>query len=207
MPDRRLCTTWKAIGSTLVKFSGIATANPPVVPALDALIATVATELDAGGPIPAVCERLAHALTAALRSDDFVPLFSGRDASFVLYRDPDRGFIVNASVHQPRHRTPAHDHAEAWAVYGMYRGETAYRLFDRGDDAAPGVASLTLREDRVGASGDVSIVLPGQVHENWNPGDRVSWNIVLRPRPLAEVWRRSFDTETGRYRPMRRAGG
>jgi predicted metal-dependent enzyme (double-stranded beta helix superfamily) len=190
------------------QFSGIESVNPPsVIPQLDELATAVAAQLDAGGPIPALCERLRVVLADALRSEAFVALFTGRERSFEAYRDPHRGFVIHASVHKPGHRTPGHDHAEAWAVYGMYRGVTAYRLFDRGADRAPGLASLRLlEEERAAPPGSVAVVLPGQVHENWNPGDELAWNLVLRPRPLAELWRRAFDVETGRYHPMRRAG-
>jgi hypothetical protein len=188
-----------------VNFSGIETVKPSTTPALLALTTAVAVELDAGGPIPALCARLARVLGDVLCDDGLAPLFAGHERSFVLHQDPQRGFVVNASVHAPRHRTPAHDHAEAWAIYGMYRGRTAYRLFDRGDDLAPGLASLRLVEECVAKPPSVAIVLPGQVHENWNPDETTSWNVVLRPRPLAELWRRTFDCETGRYHPMRRA--
>ena len=189
-----------------MNFSKIETETVRTAPALEALTSAVAAELDVGGPIAALCERLARILRVTLLSDGLVPLFAGRERSFVLYQDPHRGFIVNASVHAPGHRTPGHDHAEAWAIYGMYRGRTAYRLFDRDVDLSPGVASLRLVEERVAEPPAVAIVLPGQVHENWNPdAEGTSWNIVLRPRPLGELWRRAFDCETGRYHPTRRA--
>ena len=87
----------------------------------------------------------------------------------------------------------------------MYRGHTAYRLFERGDDAAPGVATLSLLEERIAEPPEIAIVLPGQVHENWNPSDKPAWNLVIRPRPLAELWRRTYDIESGTYHPMRRS--
>ena len=173
-------------------------------PALAPLAQAVAAELDAGGPPDALCARLARALAVALRDEALAAVFAGRTRSFEAWRDPERSFVLHASVHAPGHRTPPHDHAEAWAVYGMYRGETAFRLFDRGDDRAPGIARLALQDERVAQPGEVAVVLPGQVHENWNPAGVEAWNVVIRPRPLGDVWRRGFDVETGAYRPLRR---
>lgn len=170
--------------------------------ALTALAAAIAAELDIGGTPAVVCDRLAPILSRALATDDLAPLFVGRDKSYEAYRDPKRGFLLHASVHAPQHLTRAHDHAESWAVYGMYRGKTAYRLYERGLDAAPGLATLGLLREAVAERGEVAIVLPGQVHENWNPSDEVSWNLVIRPRPLRELWRRTYDPTSGAYRPL-----
>ena len=178
----------------------------PAAPAIESLAACIVAEVDIGGTVPALCARIAAILGDALTSDAFEPMFAGHDKSFVAWHDPVRGTIINASVHQPAHRTPAHDHAEAWAVYGAYRGRTAFRTFDRGDDIAPGIASLTLVDDRVIEPPDVTIIQPGQVHENYNAGRAVAWNLVVRTRPLDACWRRSFDLATGAYRTMRRTG-
>ncbi len=174
--------------------------------AIGTLAAEIAEELDIGGPVSALTARLAGILEAALGSNAFVPAFAGHESSVELWRDPQRGFVIQGSIHKPAHVTPAHDHAEAWAVYGMYRGQTGFRLYDRGEDAGPRLARLTLVDERIATPTTVIVVAPGQVHENWNPTNDFSWNIVVRPRPLSDVWRRSFDTATGTYRTMRRPG-
>ncbi len=173
-------------------------------PALAPHAAAITAQLDIGGAPAPLCARLATVLQEALRDDTLAEVFSERERSFEAWRDPQRGFVLHASIHRPGHRTPAHDHAEAWAVYGMYRGQTAYRLFDRGEDRAPGIATLTLREERITEPPEIAIVLPGQVHENWNPSDAPAWNLVIRPRPLSELWRRAYQLENGAYHPMRR---
>lgn len=174
------------------------------IAAIEGLGARIVREVDAGGAIPALCERIAAIVREELATDAFNDLFAGRDRSFVAWHDRQRGTIINASVHQPGHRTPAHDHAEAWAVYGAYRGPTAFTTFDRGPDTAPGIASLVLIDERVLEPPSVAIVLPGQVHANWNAGDDVVWNLVVRTRPLDDCWRRAYDTATGAYRTMRK---
>ncbi|MBA2577163.1 MAG: hypothetical protein H0V05_11080 [Euzebyaceae bacterium] len=44
------------------------------------------------------------------------------------------------------------------------------------------------------------MVQPGEVHRIFNPAEHMTYNIVVRPRPLCEVWRRRFDHESGEYR-------
>lgn len=172
--------------------------------AIDGLGARITREVDAGGAIPALCERIAAILREELATHAFDDLFAGHQRSFVAWHDTQRGTIVNASVHQPRHQTPAHDHAEAWAVYGAYRGPTGFKTFDRAADRAPGLASLVLADERVLQPPEVAIVLPGQVHANWNASDEIVWNLVVRTRPLDDCWRRAFDLATGTYRTMRK---
>jgi hypothetical protein len=174
------------------------------VSAIESLGESIAVEIDAGGPIPALCARIAAVLEPALASDAFDELFAAHDRSFVAWQDPLRGTIINASIHQLGHRTPAHDHAEAWAVYGAYRGRTAFHTFDRGVDVAPGLATLISVDERVLEPPSIAVILPGQVHENWNAGDELAWNLVVRTRPLDACWRRAFDLTSGSYRTMRR---
>ena len=176
----------------------------PSVPAIESLGASIAIEVDAGSAIPGLCSRIATLLETALASARFDELFAAHDRSFVAWQDPLRGTIINASVHRPGHRTPAHDHAEAWAVYGAYRGRTAFHTFDRGADVGPGVATLIAADERVLEPPSVAIVLPGQVHENWNAGEAPAWNLVVRTRPLDACWRRAFDITSGSYWTMRR---
>lgn len=144
-------------------------------------------------------------MDAAIRNGLLDPVFAGQSGSFNAYRDPDRGFVIDGSIHQPGYAGRAHDHGESWAVYCTVRGATGYRLYDRGEDSADGVASLVLRTDDPGVAPHVAVVLPGQAHENRNPGTEPSWNLVIRPRPNRDVWRRVYDPATGRYHPMRRA--
>ncbi len=175
----------------------------PAASALSLLADAVAGEIAIGGTPEQLTGRLATVLAQALGDDGLAAAFAGRSSSFEAWSDPERGFLIHASVQVPGHHTRAHDHAESWAVYGSYRGHTAFRLFDRDDDLAPGVAALRLVRDHIAQPGDVTIVLPGQVHENRNPStEAVAWNIVLRPRPLRELRRRRYDPETGAYAMM-----
>ena len=160
----------------------------------------MAVEIAVGGPIDRLCARLAPVLTEALMDGGIDAVFAGASKSFVAHRE--HGFLLHASVHAPEHHTRAHDHAEAWAVYGIAGGQTAYRLYVRGIDRAPGVATLALVREHVATRGETAIVLPGQVHENWNPGETLAWNLVIRPRPLGDLARRRYIPESGVYVPL-----
>jgi predicted metal-dependent enzyme (double-stranded beta helix superfamily) len=129
-------------------------------------------------------------------------VFAGRERSFLAHRDELRHFVLQASVLPPGHHTRAHDHGESWAVYGCFRGQTRYRRFLRAEEPAPGRTRLEVVRDEVVTPGSVDVVPAGQVHEVVNPGDSATWNVVIRPRPLAQVWRRAYDVGAGTYEPL-----
>lgn len=166
---------------------------------LDQLISAVAEVLDVGGDVDAVTAGIAAAMVEALDRQDLLPLFAGREKSFAAYVDPRRHFIVHCSVHRPGHRTEAHDHGEAWAVYGVVQGRSRYRRYRRADDLAPGTARLVTERDVELRPGQTDVVLPGHVHLIGNETDEPAWNVVVRPRPIEEVWRRRYDVASGAY--------
>jgi predicted metal-dependent enzyme (double-stranded beta helix superfamily) len=166
---------------------------------LSRLTEAVAAILDIGGEVDAVTTRVAAAMAEQLRGPDLLPLFAGRQKSFAAYVDPLRHFIVHCSVHRPGHLTEAHDHGEAWAVYGVLRGRSRYRRFRRTDDHAPGTATLVCERDDELVAGQTDVVRPGHVHLIGNETDEPAWNVVVRPRPIEEVWRRRYDLRSGAY--------
>jgi len=165
------------------------------------LIEGVEGILDVGGTHDEVSARLAELLERCLRGGAGIEaIFAGREQSFLAHRDERRQFVLQASILPPGHHTPAHDHGESWAVYGCYRGETTYRRFRRAEEPEPGRTRLEVVRDEVVAPGHVDVVPAGQVHEVDNPSATTpTWNLVIRPRPLAQVWRRGYDVGTGAY--------
>lgn len=94
-----------------------------------------------------VTARVAGVIGEVLRDADLLPLFAGRQKSFVAFADRRRQFVVHCSVHRPGHLTEAHDHGEAWAVHGVVRGRSRDRRYRRVDDVAPSRAALVLQRD------------------------------------------------------------
>jgi hypothetical protein len=114
---------------------------------LSRLSVGVADVFDAGGDLDVVTARIAAVMGEAIRDESLTPCFAGRAKSFAAFIDPHRHFVVHCSVHAPGHLTEAHDHGEAWAVYGVVRGRSRYRRYRREDDAAPARATLVLQRD------------------------------------------------------------
>jgi len=166
---------------------------------LDRLTAAVADVLDIGGDVDVVTSRIAAVMTEALQGEDLLPLFVGRQKSFAAFADPQRHFIVHCSVHRPGHLTEAHDHGEAWAVYGVVRGRSRYRRYRRDEDVARGRAGLVGERDAELLPGQTDIVQPGHVHLIANETVEPVWNLVVRPRPIEEIWRRRYDLSSGTY--------
>jgi len=167
---------------------------------LDRLTAAIADVLDIGGDVNVVTSRIAAVMTEALQREDLLPLFAGRQKSFAAFVDPQRHFIVHCSVHQPGHLTEAHDHGEAWAVYGVVRGHSRYRRYRRAADLARGQAALVAERDDELLPGQTDVVAPGHVHLIANETAEPAWNVVVRPRPIEEIWRRRYDLSSGAYK-------
>lgn len=166
---------------------------------LPALAGAVSDVLDAGGSLDVVTGRIASELSQVISGPGLEELFAGAQKSYRAFADPQRHFIVHCSVHHPGHLTEAHDHGEAWAVYGVVRGVSRYRRFSRQPDAAPGTAALDCVRDEELVPGEVDVVSPGEVHLIGNETGEMALNVVIRPRPIEDVWRRRFDLSTGAY--------
>lgn len=166
---------------------------------LSTLVGSVSDVLDGGGRLDVVTARIARELSQVIAGPGLDELFAGKQKSFTAFRDPRRHFIVHCSVHHPGHRTEAHDHGEAWAVYGVVRGVSRYRRFSRRPDLRPGVAGLDCVRDEDLSPGQTDVVYPGEVHLIGNESDELALNVVVRPRPIEDVWRRRFDVSTGAY--------
>jgi predicted metal-dependent enzyme (double-stranded beta helix superfamily) len=155
--------------------------------------------LDVGGSVDVVTGRIASELSQVIAGPGLEELFAGKQKSYTAFVDPQRHFIVHCSVHHPGHLTEAHDHGEAWAVYGVVRGVSRYRRFSRQPDAAPNTAALDCVRDEELTPGQIDVVSPGEVHLIGNETDEMALNVVVRPRPIEDVWRRRFDLSTGAY--------
>lgn len=166
---------------------------------LPALVGAVSDVIDAGGSLDVVTGRIGSELGQVIAGPGLDELFAGKRKSYTAFADARRHFIVHCSVHHPGHRTEAHDHGESWAVYGVVHGVSRYRRFVRQPDTAPNVAALKCVRDEDLTPGQIDVVWPGEVHLIGNETDQMALNVVVRPRPLDEVWRRRFDLSTGAF--------
>lgn len=166
---------------------------------LSTIVEAVSGVLDAGGSVDVVTGRIASELSQVIAGPGLEELFSGKQKSYTAFVDPQRHFIVQCSVHHPGHLTEAHDHGEVWAVYGVVRGVSRYRRFSRQPDVAPDTAALHCVRDEELRPGQIDVVSPGEVHLIGNETGEMTLNVVVRPRPIEDVWRRRFDLSTGAY--------
>ena len=63
------------------------------------------------------------------------PSTEGRK-NLLLYVDPDHHFVINAVVRMPGRTGSVHDHADAWALYGVLDGSESLERFERVDDGS-----------------------------------------------------------------------
>lgn len=88
-----------------------------------------------------------------------------RAENLLLYEDPDFGFVINGLTKKPETRTPIHDHAHNWTLYGVLDGTETIERYERLDDGSKSGYALVRQtaEFRVGP-GDVDLVRPWQIH-------------------------------------------
>jgi predicted metal-dependent enzyme (double-stranded beta helix superfamily) len=117
--------------------------------------------------------------------------------NLVLHQDAEHGFVVNGLVRGSHHRSPPHDHAHTWTVYGVLDGHETIQTFERTDDGRnEKKASLRLMDTLEAVPGDVHVLRPGLIHTESNGEGRVV-AIVVRSDKIGEFLQNAFDPETG----------
>src|SRR5258705_4883305 len=100
--------------------------------------------------------------------------------NLLLYVDPDHGFAVNAVVRVPGRTGKAHDHGDAWVLYGVLDGSESLERYDRIDDGSrPGHAEVRLSSVTTGTQGKVDLVAPHAIHAEQG-GSARSVAIIVR---------------------------
>lgn len=130
-------------------------------------------------------------LKRALRTPGFLeacPAFDPAQTNVTLYKDPEFGFVIQATTIKPGLFRMPHDHGPVrWSVYGAYRNQTVQRLYRRFDD---GMKEGYAEVERVGeyrlSAGETYMLLPGDIHQDGNPGTANSTSIVIRERSNRE---------------------
>ena len=130
-------------------------------------------------------------LRRALRTPDFLeacPAFDRAQTNVNLYKDPEFGFVIQATTIKPGLFRMPHDHGPVrWSVYGAYRNQTVQRLYRRFDDGMKdGYAEVERAGECRLSEGETSMLLPGDIHQDGNPGAAHSTSIVIRERSNRE---------------------
>lgn len=81
-----------------------------------------------------------------------------------LHRDPAHGFLLLGHTESPGLYRPPHDHGRGWVIYAVQRGETEMGTYGRVLDAR-GEMQLVKRSSSVIRPGQVSVYLPGDIHD------------------------------------------
>ena len=118
--------------------------------------------------------------------------------NLLLYVDPAHGFAINAVVRVPGRTGKAHDHGDAWVLYGVLDGSESLERYDRIDDGSrPGHAELRLSSVTTGTQGKVDLVPPHAIHaEQGGPTRSVA--IIVRSQRLGEgtILQHGYDPAT-----------
>ena len=104
--------------------------------------------------------------------------------NLVFYEDPEFGFVVNGLIKAPGTRTPIHDHAHNWTLYGVLDGSETIERYERVDDGAkPEHAELRQTGHfRVGP-GELDLVHPFEIHAEESGAERTVAIIVRAEKP------------------------
>jgi predicted metal-dependent enzyme (double-stranded beta helix superfamily) len=122
------------------------------------------------------------------------PSTEGRK-NLLLYVDPDHHFAINGVVRMPGRTGSAHDHGDAWVLYGVLDGTESLERFERIDDGRrAGHAEVRLASVTTGTQGKVDLVPPHAIHaEQGGPTRSVA--IIVRSQRLGEgtILQHSYD--------------
>lgn len=127
------------------------------------------------------------------------PSTEGRK-NLLFYTDPDYGFVINGVVREPGRTGGAHDHADAWVLYGLLDGTETLERFDLVEDRrGQGYAKIKLASAKAGQAGKADLVGPYAIHAEQGSDIR-SVAVILRSRiPVGEVLQGRYNRDTNDY--------
>jgi predicted metal-dependent enzyme (double-stranded beta helix superfamily) len=127
------------------------------------------------------------------------PSTEGRK-NLLFYTDPDYGFVINGVVREPGRSGSAHDHADAWVLYGLLDGVETLERFDLTEDRRKeGYAKIALSSANQGKAGKADLVGPYDIHAEQGSDIR-SVAVILRSRILVgKVLQGRYDRDTNKY--------
>ncbi len=161
----------------------------------DRFVAEVSTGLAKAGTPEAVTLMVEESLARILPDSSWLaeehrkPSGEGFTRS-LIFRHPELGFAVVATVWSPGQGTPVHDHGGIWGVEGVVEGTVRIRQFNPVSGEEP-AGRIHIRQEReyTARLGDIERLVPGSDHHQMeNAGDmpavtvHVFGDYPLKPR-------------------------
>ena len=113
----------------------------------------------------------------------------------LLHEDEDHGNAVFLIAWLPDHGTMAHNH-KTWGVVVGIQGQEWETWWQRKDDGSkPGYAELELQTEHAVNPGEVSCVMPEDIHTVWNKSDAVSMSLHTYGKHINFPRRTEFNIE------------
>jgi predicted metal-dependent enzyme (double-stranded beta helix superfamily) len=116
---------------------------------------------------------------------------------YLLYRSPDKSFVVLAYIWDARLADIVHDHG-AWGIIGTLVARLGEKKYERLDDGKrEGYAELRETEHRVYGSGETTFVLPLNkgLHAMDNPTEGIAVSINVYGKTIRQGYVQFFDPE------------
>ncbi|HEY7067990.1 MAG TPA: hypothetical protein VII06_41445 [Chloroflexota bacterium] len=172
---------------------------------LQDFVADLRAALDGPAPEAEQLEAGAVALRRLLANPTALAPYQGALARgrgpWLLYQDPDHGFVVTLLRKQRANTTPVHHHGEAWTLYGIFDGQEVVHRYDRHDaGAAADRADVRLTVDHVRGPGEVEIEPGFAIHNETTGPERDTLAIAVRGRDLSTIEQHWFDLAQGTVR-------
>ena len=122
-------------------------------------------------------QRTRDLLQILVTNDDFRVMTdqwpTGDGKQYVIYEDPDFGFVIDGLVRGAFHAAPAHDHAHTWTAYGIVSGWERMTRYERTDDGSnPEQATLEFVSSEICHAGTVDVIPPWDIHTETNDDNR-----------------------------------
>lgn len=171
--------------------------------ALDGFVAEMRA-ICARDPDPATAFEAAHAPLARLLGNAALARAAAgwpvcRRENWLLFEDPDHGFVIDGLVKGPGQATSIHDHGPIWVLYGVLSGGEDIRHFKRTDTGAA-TEEGPARIEETGRStvrpGVLDLVPPYAIHSE-QAGDAGSVAVILRSARPDRVATGRFDAARG----------
>jgi predicted metal-dependent enzyme (double-stranded beta helix superfamily) len=147
------------------------------IAAFDTFIAETRALYDQGLEGETLWRGIAKRLEALVSDEDFKRLSDdwpiGDGKQYVLYEDPDHGFVIDGLVRGPYHKAIRHDHAHTWTAYGIVTGWERLTRYDRTDDGSdPKHADLEQVSADICQAGTVDVIAPWDINTESNDDNR-----------------------------------